>query len=70
MFCSIIFASCTNMTTVALVIRYMEKKSKIDWCINADEGENVIGTMFVQLPSKFSGGKVAIYKWEKEKDEL
>ena len=47
----------------------MEKNSKIDWCTNADEGSDVIGTLFVQLPSKFSGGKIGIYKWNEEYQE-
>ena len=40
---------------------YMEKGSRVNRCKNADEGTNVLGTLFVQLPSVFTGGEVNIY---------
>ena len=41
---------------------YMEKGSRVDRCKNTHEGaNNVLGTLFVQLPSVFSGGKVSIF---------
>jgi len=40
---------------------YMEKGSRVDRCKNTDQGTNVLGTLFVQLPSVFTGGEVNIY---------
>ena len=40
---------------------YMEKGSRVDRCKNTDEGTNILGTLFVQLPSVFTGGEVKIY---------
>jgi len=40
---------------------YMEKGSRVDRCKTTDEGTNVLGTLFVQLPSVFTGGEVHIY---------
>jgi len=40
---------------------YMEKGSRVDRCKNTDQGTNVLGTLFVQLPSVFTGGKVSIF---------
>jgi len=40
---------------------YMEKGSRVDRCKNTDEGTNVLGTLFVQLPSVFTGGKVSVF---------
>ena len=39
---------------------YMEKGGRVDRCKTTDEGANVLGTLFVQLPSVFTGGKVSI----------
>ena len=44
------------------VCRYMEKGSYVDRCANADEeGGSVLGTLFVQLPSTYTGGKMTIF---------
>ena len=39
----------------------MEKGGRVDRCKNTDQGTNVLGTLFVQLPSVFTGGEVNIY---------
>ena len=42
----------------------MEKGSYVDRCVNNDEGGNVLGTLFVQLPSIYTGGKWTIFEGE------
>ena len=48
---------------------FMEKGSRVDRCKNSDEGQNVLGTLFVQLPSVFTGGKISIYNSEKDGED-
>ena len=47
----------------------MEKGSYVDRCVNNDEGGNVLGTLFVQLPSIYTGGKWTIFEGEDETRE-
>ena len=48
---------------------FMEKGSRVDRCKNSDEGQNVLGTLFVQLPSVFTGGKISIYNSEEDGED-
>ena len=44
-----------------------QRGSCIDRCRNADEDDNVLGTLMIQLPSVFTGGEVRI--WDNNDDE-
>jgi hypothetical protein len=35
---------------------FMERGSNIEWCSNIDDQKKMVGTLLIQLPSKFSGG--------------
>ncbi|KAL9182066.1 hypothetical protein ACHAXT_012409 [Thalassiosira profunda] len=47
----------------------MEKGSQVKRCSNAEEDDSVIGTLLVQLPSTFKGGKVTVYNVDGEEDD-
>jgi hypothetical protein len=47
----------------------MEKGSSIDWCSYVEEDSNVIGTLFIQLPSIFTGGMISVFDGDEEDDE-
>lgn len=51
------------------MLLYMEKGSSIDWCSNVEEDENIIGSMLIQLPSNFKGGKISIFDGDEDVDE-
>ena len=51
----------TKLTAELHSLMYMEKGSHVERCKNSDEGQNVLGTLFVQLPSVFTGGRISIY---------
>lgn len=53
------------------MLLYMEKGSSIDWCTNVEEDEedNVIGTMLIQLPSVFAGGKISVFHGDEELED-
>ena len=38
-----------------------QRGSSIDRCCNADENENVLGTLMIQLPANFTGGSMRIW---------
>ena len=48
---------------------YMEKGSSIDWCTNVEDDENIIGSMLIQLPSVFTGGKISVFDGGDDVDE-
>ena len=48
------------------MLLYMEKGSSIDWCSNMEEDENIIGSMLIQLPSNFVGGKISVFDGDDE----
>ena len=46
---------------------FMEKGSHFGLCVNNDKvGGNVLGTLLVQLPSSFTGGKISIISGDEE----
>ena len=47
----------------------MEKGSSIDWCSYVEEDSNVIGTLFIQLPSIFTGGMISVFDGDEEEDD-
>ena len=47
----------------------MEKGSQVKRCSNTEEDDSVIGTLLVQLPSTFKGGKVTVYNVDGEDDD-
>jgi hypothetical protein len=49
------------LTAKLEMLLLMEKGSHIDRCSIENKGKNVLGTLFVQLPSVFTGGKVSIF---------
>jgi len=51
------------------MLLYMEKGSSIDWCSDVEEDDNIIGSMLIQLPSIFSGGKISVFDGDEEVDE-
>jgi hypothetical protein len=51
------------------MLLYMEKGSSIDWCSNVEEEENIIGTMLIQLPSVFTGGKISVFDGDDEVED-
>ena len=51
----------TKLTAELHSLLYMEKGSHVERCKNSDEGGNVLGTLFIQLPSVFTGGKISIF---------
>eukprot|EP00984_Skeletonema_dohrnii_P030785 scaffold22545_cov107-Skeletonema_dohrnii-CCMP3373.AAC.1 len=51
------------------MLLYMEKGSSIDWCSDVEEDDNIIGSMLIQLPSVFTGGKMYVFDGDEEVDE-
>jgi len=51
------------------MLLYMEKGSSIDWCSDVEEDDNIVGSMLIQLPSVFTGGKISIFDGDEEVDE-
>lgn len=51
------------------MLLYMEKGSSIDWCSNVEEDEKIIGSMLIQLPSIFTGGKISVFDGGEDVDE-
>ena len=51
----------TKLTAELQSLLYMEKGSYVERCKTTDEGGNVLGTLFVQLPSVFTGGNISIF---------
>ena len=51
----------TKLSAELHSLLYMEKGSHVERCKNSDEGGNVLGTLFIQLPSVFTGGKISIF---------
>ena len=51
------------------MLLYMEKGSSIDWCSYVEEDSNVIGTLFIQLPSIFTGGEISVFDGDEEDEE-
>jgi hypothetical protein len=50
------------------MLLFMEKGSRIDRCSIENKGKNILGTLFVQLPSVFTGGKVSVFDGGKDTD--
>mmetsp|Transcript_2775 Transcript_2775/g.5913 ORF Transcript_2775/g.5913 Transcript_2775/m.5913 type:complete len:282 (+) Transcript_2775:197-1042(+) len=50
------------------MLMHMEKGSAIDWCSNIEDDANVIGTLLIQLPSVFSGGKMSVFYGDDDED--
>lgn len=48
---------------------YMERGSNIDWCSTVEEDQDLVGTLFVQPPSSFSGGLFRIFDGEPGQEE-
>lgn len=51
------------------MLLYMEKGSSVDWCSNVEEDEDIIGSMLIQLPSIFKGGKISVFDGDEDVDE-
>eukprot|EP00984_Skeletonema_dohrnii_P030579 scaffold22177_cov90-Skeletonema_dohrnii-CCMP3373.AAC.1 len=51
------------------MLLYMEKGSSIDWCSDVEEDDNIVGSMLIQLPSVFTGGKISVFDGDEEVDE-
>jgi hypothetical protein len=58
-----------DLTAKLDMLLYMEKGSSIDWCTNVEEDENIIGSMLIQLPSVFTGGKISVFDGGEDVDE-
>jgi hypothetical protein len=50
------------------MLLFMEKDSRIDRCSIANKGVTFLGTLFVQLPSVFTGGQVSVFDGGKDTD--
>ena len=59
----------TKLTAELQSLLYMEKGSYVERCKTTDEGGNVLGTLFVQLPSVFTGGKIRIFNAGEHEDD-
>jgi len=46
----------------------MEKGSSMERCVNTEEEEDVFGTLYIQLPSVFSGGEMNVYSGDEKED--
>ena len=46
----------------------MEKGSSMERCVNTEEEEDVFGTLYIQLPSVFSGGEINVYSGDEKED--
>mmetsp|Transcript_17161 Transcript_17161/g.26881 ORF Transcript_17161/g.26881 Transcript_17161/m.26881 type:complete len:958 (-) Transcript_17161:146-3019(-) len=58
-----------NLSAKLDMLLHMEKGSSIDWCSNVEEDENIIGSMLIQLPSIFTGGKISVFDGDEDVDE-
>jgi len=47
---------------------FMEKGSCITKCSNCNESKDDLGSLVIQLPSEFTGGKISIFHEDQEKD--
>ena len=59
----------TKLTAELQSLLYMEKGSYVERCKTTDEGGNVLGTLFIQLPSVFTGGEISIFNAGEHEDE-
>ena len=50
------------------MLLFMEKDSRIERCSIANKGVTFLGTLFVQLPSVFTGGQVSVFDGGKDTD--
>ncbi len=50
------------------MLLFMEKGSRIDRCSIVSKGGTFLGTLFVQLPSVFTGGKVSVFVGGEDSD--
>ena len=51
------------------MLMYLEKGSSIDWCSNVEEDDQVIGSLLIQLPSIFTGGKVVVFSGNEDNED-
>ena len=67
--CSKIGVRSSDIASKLDMLMYLEKGSSIDWCSNVEEDKKVIGSLLIQLPSVFTGGKISIFSGSSEEDE-
>jgi len=67
--CSKIGVRSSDISSKLDMLMYFEKDSSIDWCSNVEEDKKVIGSLLIQLPSVFTGGKISIFSGSSEEDE-
>ena len=59
----------TDLSANLEMLLYMEKGSSIDWCTYVEDDANVIGTMFIQLPSIFTGGRISVFDGDEDEED-
>ena len=67
--CSKIGVRSSDISSKLDMLMYLEKGSSIDWCSNVEEDNKVIGSLLIQLPSVFTGGRISIFSGSSEEDE-
>jgi len=67
--CSKIGVRSSDIASKLDMLMYLENGSSIDWCSNVEEDKKVIGSLLIQLPSVFTGGKISIFSGSSEEDE-